>query len=94
MMNVLQKTVMAAVASGALLTAVAQPADAFTLSAPTPAAAVAGADVQNVYYYYHYGYRPYYHPYYRPYYRPYAYVRPWGYGYHCWINRWGARVCG
>ena len=91
-MNVLHKTVMAAAASGALLTAVAQPAEAFTLSAPTSAAAVATADVQNVYYYYHYGYRPYgYRPYYAP--RPYY---GYGYGYrrwHCWWGPYGRR-CG
>ena len=88
-MNVLHKTVLAAVAAGAMLAAVAQPAEAFTLSASNPSAAVAGADVQHVWYYYHYGYRPYgWHPY-RYGWGPGPYYRHW----HCWWGPWGRR-CG
>lgn len=92
-MNVLQKTVIAAVASGALLTAVAQPAEAFTLSAPAPAASQ--SDVQHVWYDAWGRWHP---NYYAP--RPYYYApRPYygyGYGYrrwHCWWGPYGRR-CG
>ena len=79
MIDALRKITLAAAAAGALLSAAA-PAEAFTLSAPSSAPAVAGADVDHVWYdqwgrwHPNRGYYP------RPHYR-------------CWVNRYGVRQC-
>ena len=70
--------VLAAIAGAAITVAVSSsPSFAFTLPSPSVTDKVTKADVQQVYYYRRYYYRPhyhhYYHPYYHHYYHPYYY---------------------
>ncbi len=77
----------AAVAGAAMLVMSAAPASAFTLSSSAPAASVAGADIQHVWWdRWHHWRGP-----------GWGWHRGWGPGWHhrhCWVGRWGHVHCG
>jgi hypothetical protein len=79
---------LAAIAGAAMLTLSTGAASAFTLASPSLEQPLASAQIEKVYCRWGrcgYGWRGY------------GWRGPgWGYGYgyrHCWINRWGYRVC-
>jgi hypothetical protein len=73
--------VLAAIADAAMALAVpSSPSFAFTLSSPSVTEQGFKTDVQEIYYYHRYYYRPYYHHYHHPYYHHYYYPH---YDHHC-----------
>jgi hypothetical protein len=104
--RILSGGAIAVLAGAAMLAAASGPSDAFTLSSPSlePSVAVAGSDIQQVWWRGGWGWRGGWHRGgwgWRGGWGPYNY-RPWGWrGYYggyggvrrCWIGRWGYRRC-
>ena len=79
-MRILTGTAIAAVGGAAMLALSLSPASAFTLSGPSLQQPIASAQMENVWWRHGWGWRGGWH-------------RGWGGYRHCWINRWGNRVC-
>jgi len=87
-MRILTGTAIAALGGAAMLALSLSPASAFTLSGPSLEQPIAAAQIDKVYW--HHGWGGGWHG---GWHRGWGWRGPgWGYR-HCWINRWGNRVC-